>query len=126
MENPEDKNLDQLFHKIIKEHGLEQPSLSFTDNVLNEWLYKSKAIEYKPLIGKAGKVLIFMLILIYIILSLLPGTYTSPAYLEFISNFNLLSDLQFSSEFAIVFFTCSVGTWILLAFDKILKNLILK
>lgn len=125
MEDPKDKNIDQLFHKLIKEHGLEQPSVQFTDNIMNAWLKNSTAIEYKPLIGKTGKIFILAVIIIFIILSLLPGTSSAPAYLELIPNLNIFSGLQFSTEFGIIFFTCAAGAWILMAFDKLLKKLIL-
>ncbi len=125
MEEPKDK-IDQLFHKLIKEHGLEQPSVQFTDNLMNEWLEKPVAIAYKPILGKSGKIFILAVLILFILLSILPGKQTVPTYLEFISNLNFFSGLEFSPEFGIIFFTCSVGVWVLMAFDRFLKNFILK
>jgi hypothetical protein len=126
MKDQKDKQIDQLFHKLIQEHGLEQPSVRFTDNVMDLWMNKATAIQYQPLIGKAGKFIIIGVVLIILILAFASGNSSSPAYLEYVSKFNIFSGMQFSTEFGIIFFICSMGVWILMAFDKLLKNLMLK
>ncbi len=58
---------DQLTKRLLKDAGLEKPSLNFTANVMKAIHAKQKVAEYKPLISATGWIIfagIFVLIVI--------------------------------------------------------------
>lgn len=73
---------EMLTKKLLKEAGLEKPSLDFSANVIKAINAKRVVVEYKPLISLQGRIIIFSLLII------------SMAGFYFIN-----SDLQISLEF---------------------------
>jgi hypothetical protein len=61
MKNKEDKNLENLVEKMMKENSLETPSFDFTSKVMSDVfsLEKKKSFSYKPVISKRGWLIIF-------------------------------------------------------------------
>jgi hypothetical protein len=61
MKNNEDKNLENLVEKMMKENSLEKPSFDFTSKVMTDvfLIEKEKSFSYKPVISKRGWMIIF-------------------------------------------------------------------
>jgi len=63
----DDKKLKQL----VKEFGLQSPSDDFTDNVMNKIRDIPEKVEYKPLIGRFGRISILIVLLSVIVISII-------------------------------------------------------
>ena len=101
MNQQDDKHLDHLAKKIVKEAALESPSINFTHAIMSqiEALEMSSATMYKPLISKTGWVVISM-VLLGVILYAVFGSNTegsgwlSTVDLSVLSNFKLTNLLS--------------------------------
>jgi len=54
-----DKDIEQLIGKVMKEHVLQEPSFDFTSKVMARVTVQPKAVRYEPLISRAGWATIF-------------------------------------------------------------------
>ena len=54
-----DKDIERLIGKVMKEHVLQEPSFDFTSKVMARVAVQTKAVRYQPLISRTGWVMIF-------------------------------------------------------------------
>lgn len=101
MNQQEDKHLDDLTKKVIKEASLESPSLNFTDVLMSQInvIESSSTIVYKPLISKMGWTFISILFLGMILYMILGGNTESPDWLGSI-DFSVFSNLKITNIFS--------------------------
>jgi uncharacterized membrane protein (DUF485 family) len=116
MEKQNNKFLDDLSRKIIKESDVESPSFNFTNSVMKEIkaLNEGRTTVYKPLISKTSWFFISLSVLALVLYVLFFGTETEATRwmqsLDFsiLSNFNtdILPSFSYSKTFsyAILFF----------------------
>ncbi|MEC3907295.1 hypothetical protein VOI54_09725 [Tamlana sp. 2201CG12-4] len=72
MKEKEDKYLDDLIKKVIKDRAIESPSFDFTNSVISQ-IKTGSNIIYKPLISKKGWFFIlsaFLVMVIYVFLGI--------------------------------------------------------
>lgn len=89
MNTKEDKHIEKLIDKMMKDQTLETPSFDFTSKVMNQVMAskKSQAFTYKPLISK--KILFYILgsLAILIIYSLF---YDAPGSIKWIPHIDFI------------------------------------
>lgn len=125
MNQQEDKYLDHLAKKVMKEAYLESPSFNFTDAVISqiEALETNTATIYKPLISKTGWSLISAVLLGVIFYAIFGANtadsgWLSRVDLSVLSNFkvtNLLSGVEIPKTvtYAVVLFGLMLSVQIL-------------
>lgn len=61
MKSRDDRNMENLVEKIMKDTALEIPSLDFTSKVMSDVFSreKGKSFSYKPVISKRGWLIVF-------------------------------------------------------------------
>jgi len=104
MKNNEDKNLENLVEKMMKENSLEEPSFDFTSKVMTGvfLIEKKKSFSYKPVISKSGWMIIFAAIsslITWIIFNASENKTSSNFDFSFINTdkvFKVFSGFQFS------------------------------
>jgi hypothetical protein len=104
MKNKEDKNLENLVEKMMKENSLEEPSFDFTSKVMTGvfLIEKKKSFSYKPVISKSGWMIIFAAIsslITWIIFNASENKTSSNFDFSFINTdkvFKVFSGFQFS------------------------------
>ena len=100
MEEQENKYLNSLSKKVMKNSAIESPSFNFTDAVMSRvnTLPESKAIIYKPLISKTAWLLIGCGVLAMVVYILSLGTKSEmPNWLQSL-DFSALSNVSFNLD----------------------------
>lgn len=103
MNTNENKHIEELVDKVMRNQTLETPSFDFTSKVMNQLAEnkKSQAFIYKPLISKQASFVIFSISAIIICLTLLhdssnPTSRIIPIDLSFLYERNLSKIFSFS------------------------------
>ena len=105
MKSKEDKNLENLVEKMMKENSLEKPSFNFTSKVMTDvfLIEKKKSFSYKPVISKRTWLIIFAAIgslITWMIFNVSGNKASSNFDFSFINAdkiFTIFSGFQFSS-----------------------------
>lgn len=86
MKRNEDKHIENLVDKMMKNQTLETPSFDFTSKVMLQVLESKKnpAFSYKPLISKQTTISIFCLTTLLIVLTILDNNLGSSKWLSLI------------------------------------------
>lgn len=125
MKENNDKLIEKLVDKMIKDSPVESPSFDFTANVMSK-VFKTKTNEaylYKPLISRSVFFLVFgsvILLFIYVFINGESSTDSWVNYLNFSMVYNNLSFsfLNFSKETTYIFFTATLMFLIQISFLK--------
>lgn len=101
MNQQEDKQLDHLAKKIVKEASLESPSLNFTNAIMSQIkaLEMNSATIYKPLISKTGWGVISMILLGAILYVILGSNTESSGWLSNV-DLSVLSNFKLTNLFS--------------------------
>ena len=105
MKSKEDKNLENLVEKMMKDTSLETPSFNFTSKVMSDVfsIEKKKSFSYKPVISKRTWLIIFAAIgslITWMIFNVPENKASSNFDFSFINTdkiFTIFSGFQFSS-----------------------------
>lgn len=126
MNTKEDKHIEKLIDKMMKDQTLETPSLDFTSKVMNKVMAskKSQAFKYKPLISKQTILIILSVIVILVSYTFLHGTtgpskWTIPVDFSFLYKSNISRMFSFSK---ITTYIAVLGTIMLFAQIAFLRN----
>lgn len=126
MKASEDKNLEKLIDKIMKDVPIETPSFDFTSKVMSQVLatQTSAITAYKPLISKPVMIIVFGSILAVFSYFISNGNAGSAGWLDGIDynrlfNVRLVSGFKFSK---ITLYAVVLATVLLLVQISLLKN----
>ena len=105
MKSKEDKNLENLVEKMMKDTSLETPSFNFTSKVMSDVfsIEKKKSFSYKPVISKRTWLIIFAAIgslITWMIFNVSENKTSSNFDFRFVNVdkiFTIFSGFQFSS-----------------------------
>ncbi|MFC4816085.1 hypothetical protein [Flavobacterium sp. GCM10023249] len=101
MNTNEDKHIEKLIDKMLKDQTLETPSFDFTSKVLSQVtaIQSSRITTYKPLLSKKTVLIIISILLALIVFSIFydskPTSNWIP-HIEFIPFKNLTTSYEFS------------------------------
>lgn len=126
MKASEDKHLEKLVDKMMKNQTLETPSFDFTSKVMNQVLEskKNKVFTYRPLISKQTAFAIFGITVLIIIYAILNANSSSSKWISMVdlspifkNGFSELFNFSTITMYGTVF-----GTIMLLAQITFLQN----
>ncbi len=131
--NQEEK-FDRSIRNILREDLVEQPTVNFTNKVMEHLgLQRVQPVKTpKPLLSSKAKIAIaagYLLVIALIILFVKGGSATVPSYLEIFTKFKLPtlgSLIQVNSQILTMLVVLMTGGWILAGIDRLLKKIILR
>ena len=104
MKENEDKHLEKLVSKVMKDSTLETPSFDFTSHIMQHVVGVSKTTLYKPLISKAGWFCLIISVLIAtVVLGINEGVQNSNWFNTI--NFSLLTSFELPNVFSRIQFS---------------------
>lgn len=94
----QNKHIDQLVEKMMKDTSLESPSSNFTNTIMSqvEVIANSDITTYKPLISKRAWLILGSVVLLVILYSLF-AEHTTEEGITFINNFKVSAKNKFTS-----------------------------
>lgn len=101
MNEQEDKHLDRLAKKVIREASLESPSFNFTETIMSQikTLEANSVTVYKPLISKKGWFFITVILLAVILYTVLSPNTESSGWLKSV-DLSVLSNFKLTNLFS--------------------------